>query len=198
MSAKVSPEEFYDKFASTYDVTTKDPTANVVYVKEAAKIFYKHNSCLYGTILDLGCGTGLISELLPKKLEYTGIDVSEKMLHYAFQRGYKTIHKPIEKALPEIPDHSYDFVFALSCLLFVEDINSVLMHINRIARKAILLSLDNATEEYLRSAPSMAYNHSQVPIYNAKEDYFIRAWTSPSTGITIQTRMIYLEKVNAA
>ena len=196
MSAKVSPEEYYDKFASTYDATTKNPIAQFMYVKEAAQIFHKHNSCPYGSILDLGCGTGLISELLPEELEYTGIDVSEKMLDYAFQRGYKTIHKPIEKALPEIPDYSYDFVFALSCLLFVEDIDSALMHINRIARKAILLSLDNITEEYLRSAPSMAYNHSQIPISNAKEDYFIRAWTSPTTGIPIQTRMIYLEKVN--
>ncbi len=196
MSTKISPEEFYDKFAPTYDVDTKTPTINVQHVNEAAKIFKKYNSSAHGSVLDIGCGTGLISDLLPGELEYTGIDISGEMLHFAAQRGYKTIHKPIEDAINEIPDSSYDFVFALSCLLFVEDIDSVLKNINRIARKGILLSIDNLTEEYIKNFTVTVYNHSQVPIPNTKEDYFIRGWTSPTTGITIQTRMIYLEKTN--
>ncbi len=196
MSTKISPEEFYDKFAPTYDVDTKTPTVNVQHVNEAAKIFQKYNSFASGSVLDIGCGTGLISDLLPGELEYTGIDISGKMLQFAAQRGYKTIHKPIEAAIADIPDNSYDFVFALSSLLFVEDINSIINNINRIARKAMLLSIDNLTEDYIREFTVTVYNHSQVPIPNTKEDYFIRGWTSPTTGITIQTRMIYVEKTN--
>ena len=96
------------------------------------------------------------------------------MLELAAARGYKTIHKPVEDALGEIPDRSYDFVFALSSLLFVEDIHALLVDINRIARKSIVLSLDEVTEEYKQNVAlnfSVAvYNHSQVEFPNAKED----------------------------
>ena len=196
MVAKISPTEFYNQLASTYDATLKDPRIDAQHLKEAAKIFQKYNSQAGGSLLDLGCGTGLLRELLKGEFKYTGIDLAEKMLHYASERGYKIIHQPIEAALPQIPDCSYDFVFALGCLLFIEDIHSTLAHINRIARKSILLSLDNLTQEFVDNATVTVYDHSQVSISNAKEDYTIRGWRSPTTGITIQTRMIYLEKVN--
>ncbi len=61
------------------------------------------------------------------------------MLEYATKRGYKTIHKPIETALPEINSKSYDFVFCLSSLHCVEDAKTAIEHIYRIARQAILI-----------------------------------------------------------
>ncbi len=195
MVNKITPQDFYDNFASTYDATLENSNVNASHVKEAAKIFQKHNTNIYGTVLDVGCGTGILKDVLQEKeLEYTGIDVSQKMLQYASSRGYRTIHEPVENALAKIQDQSYDFVFALSSLLFVEDIHSILLHINRIARKSILLSLDHLTEDYIRDVTLTVYNHANVKISNAKEDYLIRGWTSPTTGITIQTRMIYIEK----
>ncbi len=196
MVNKITPQDFYDNFASTYDATLENSNVNASHVKEAAKIFQKHNTNIYGTVLDVGCGTGILKDVLQEKeLEYTGIDVSQKMLQYASSRGYRTIHEPVENALPKIQDQSYDFVFALSSLLFVADIHSILLHIDRIARRSILLSLDHLTEEYIRDVNLTVYNHSNVKISNAKEDYLIRGWTSPTTGITIQTRMIYIEKI---
>ncbi|MGK7896905.1 MAG: hypothetical protein AB4372_25650 [Xenococcus sp. (in: cyanobacteria)] len=38
------------------------------------------------------------------------------------------------------------------------------------------------------------YDHSKIAIENAIKDYFIVGWTSPTTGIPIRTRMIYLEQ----
>ncbi len=134
----------------------------------------------------------------PKRLQrgfdYTGIDIAGNMLQHAAGRGYQIIHKPTEEALPEIPDASYDFVFALSSLLFVKDIESALAHIHRIARQSIMLSLDSLPADYIRDFAVTVYDHSQVSIANAKEDYLIRGWTSLTTGMTIQTRMIYIEK----
>ncbi|MDJ0509964.1 MAG: class I SAM-dependent methyltransferase [Crocosphaera sp.] len=196
MLNKITPQDFYNDFAPTYDATLENSKVNACHVKEAAKIFQRHNTEIHGSLLDLGCGTGLLKDLFQEReFDYTGIDISEKMLQYASSRGYKTIHEPIEVALPKIKDQSYDFVFALSSLLCIEDINSILLHIDRIARQSILLSIDNLTEEYIRDVPVTVYNHSKVKILNAKEDYLIRGWTSPTTGITIQTRMIYIEKV---
>ncbi len=194
MYTKISPQEFYNKFAHLYDSALKGIQVNAQYVNEAAKIFHKYHRGTSGSILDLGCGTGLLKDLLEGKFEYTGIDVAENMLNYASKRGYKMIHKSIEEALPELPDSSYDFVFALGSLLFIKDVHPSLEHINRIARQSILLSLDSLTKEYIDSFTVAVFEHSKVSMPEAQDDYLIRGWTSPTTGITIKTRMIYVPK----
>ena len=195
MSNKISAEEFYDKFAASYDDVLKDPKCNAQHVNEIVKIFHQHNHH-QGNVLDIGCGTGSLSELLQGDFEYTGIDISSKMLELAALRGYETIHKPIETALAEIDTQSYDFVFCLSSLLFVEDAATAIFHLNRIARKAILISLDETTKEYIENFVVPVYDHSKIPIENAISDYFIVGWTSPTLGISIRTRIIYIEKQN--
>ncbi|NES81443.1 MAG: class I SAM-dependent methyltransferase [Moorea sp. SIO2B7] len=193
MLTKISPEEFYDKFALDYDDLLKNPNSKAQYINEAVKIFHRHHHHS-GNVLDIACGTGALSELLQGDFEYTGIDISAKMLDYAAQRGYQTIHKPIETALAEIDTHSYDFVFCLSSLLCVEDAATAIKHMKRIARKTILVSLDETTEEYIKNVVVPVYDHSKISIEDAIEDYFILGWTSPTLGISIRTRMIYIEK----
>jgi len=195
MTNKISVAQFYDNFSVNYDETIKKPKSNVKYLNEAVKIFHQYNH-YQGNILDIGCGTGLLSELLPGDFKYTGIDISAKMLDYAAKRGYKTIHKPIEKALPEIDSQSYDFVLSLSSLLFLEDAKTAIDHIYRIARQAILITFDEVTDEYLKSSVLQSYDHSKMAIENAIEDYFILGWFSSSQGIPIRTRMIYIEQKN--
>ncbi len=104
MVNKVSAEEFYDNYYAKYDDMAK-ARSNLKFHNEAVKIFHQYNHH-QGSILDIGCGTRFISELLEGNFEYTGIDVSAKMLEYAAKRSYKTIQKPIEKALPEIDSQS--------------------------------------------------------------------------------------------
>ena len=193
MPTKISAQEFYNNLAADYDAVLEDPNCNAQHVKEAVKIFNRYNHH-QGNVLDIGCGTGNLSQLLQGDFDYTGIDISDKMLDYAAQRGYKTIHKPIETALAEVDSDSYDFVFSLSSLLCVEDAATAIQHMNRIARKTILISLDETTEEYIKNFVVPVYDHSKIAIENAIEDYFIVGWTSPTTGIPIQTRMIYLEQ----
>ncbi len=194
MSEKISPQVFYNKFAPDYDSALKGTQVNAQYVNEAANIFHKYHRGTSGSILDLGCGTGFLKDLLEGRFEYTGIDVAENMLHYASKRGYKIIHKSIEEALPELPDSSYDFVFALGSLLFIKEINPSLKHINRIARQSVLLSFDSLTNEYIDSFTVAVFDHSKISLPEAQDDYLIRGWTSPTTGITIKTRMIYVPK----
>ncbi len=173
----------------------KDPKCNAQHVNEGVKIFHRHNHH-HGKILDIGCGTGILSELLQGNFEWTGIDISSNMLDYAAKRGYKTIHKPIETALAEIDTQSFDFVFSLSSLLCVQDAATAIEHIGRIARQTILISLDETTEEYIKNFVVPVYDHSKIKIEDAVEDYFIVGWTSPTLGISIRTRMIYIDQKN--
>ena len=193
MSTKISAEEFYDKFADNYDSVLSNANYNARYLNEATKIFHKYNHH-QGNVLDIGCGTGVLGQLLQGDFEYTGIDISGKMLHYAIQRGYKIIHKSIETALVQIDNQSYDYVFCLGSLLCIEDAATAIKHMIRIARKTILISLDETTEEYIKNVIIQVYDHSKIFIENAIEDYFILGWTSPTLGISICTRMIYIEQ----
>lgn len=195
MITKKSAEEFFDGLAPTYDEVVISPQVNAQHVDEAAKLFQKYVRSTKGSILDIGCGTGLLKDSLPGEFDYTGIDISKNMLERAEQRDYSVIHEPVEEALAKLPDLSYDFVVALSSLLCVKDIQPVLANIERIARQSIILSLDEVTEEYKHNCVVPVYDHSELSFPQAKEDYFIQGWTSPTTGITIRTRMIYLKKV---
>lgn len=192
MSIDIAAEEFFDNVAANYDNLLKDPRFNVQHLNEAAKIFNRRNHH-QGSILDIGCGTGALSELLQGDFQYTGIDISGEMLHYAAQRGYETIHQPIETALTEINNQSYDFVFCSGALLHVKDAATAIEHMYRIARQTILISIDEITEEYLKNAVIPTYDHSKLTIKDATEDYFIIGWTSYTVGVTIRTRMIYIE-----
>ena len=115
------------------------------------------------------------------------------MLDDAAQRGYKTIHKPIETTLAEIDSQSYDFVFCLGSLYFVEDAQTAIEYIYRISRKAIIISIDELTEEYIKNFAVPVYDHLKILVEDAIEDYFIIGWTSSSQGVDIRTRMIYFE-----
>ncbi|MDJ0515067.1 MAG: hypothetical protein QNJ74_02015 [Trichodesmium sp. MO_231.B1] len=81
-------------------------------------------------------------------------------------------------------------------MLFVEDDQLLFEHIYRIALQAILISLDELKEKYIKNFVLPVYGNSKIVIQNTVEDYFIIGWNSPTTGILIQTPMIYIENKN--
>ena len=91
-------DKIYNKIATNYESNYSDTSmGNIV---KAENHFIKE-MCPYsglGTILDIGCGTGLLLELLDiDDSNYVGIDISEGMLSIAknkFQK-YKFIHDDI-------------------------------------------------------------------------------------------------------
>ncbi len=195
MLKKTTAEEFYDAIASDYDEILESDKCDARHVNEAVKIFHRYNHH-QGNILDIGCGTGMLSQLLEGNFEYTGIDISNEMLNIASKRGYQTICKPLEIALAEVDTDSYDFVFCLSSLLCIEDVGAAIIHMRRIARKTILISLDEVSQEFIQKYVIPVFDHSQFPIEDAVEDYFIAGWTSPTIDMSVQTRMIYIEQNN--
>lgn len=77
-----SPQAAYDLLAPCYDATFVSPLA--LAENAVARRLLLVSGAAEGRVLDLGCGTGLLLELLPIPPDrYVGIDISAGMLHVA-------------------------------------------------------------------------------------------------------------------
>jgi 2-polyprenyl-3-methyl-5-hydroxy-6-metoxy-1,4-benzoquinol methylase len=119
-------------------------------------------------ILDLGCGTGVVSRALAERegstLEVVGIDVSQALISAAQQlAAEKRLDHRIEfragdsHALEE-PDHSYDFVVAHTLLSHVVDPAAVIAEASRVVRPDGIIAVfdgDYASLSYGAGDPAL-------------------------------------------
>lgn len=192
-------KDFYNKISSDYEELINSPRVDAKLLDNVLEIFKKY-TITQGAILDVGCGPGNLKTYLGDEFEYTGVDLSDKMLDIAKTRGYKIILGKIEEILPTIESKSYDYVSAVSSLHFVEDIEFVLREFERIARKGYIASLDVITDQYKEGFKTVCddtvYDHSKTQINGLAEDFTFPGWVSPRGPETMYIRMIFknLEK----
>lgn len=188
----MSLKELYDGLAGTYEQLVASPDVDSHLTEKVGEVFRKYY-LESGTVLDLGCGPGNLQHDLSGTFEFTGVDPSRNMLDEAKKKGYQVIESNLEEVIGTIPDNSYDYVVAVGCLLFVEDIEAVLREINRIARVAWVVSLDDITERYTRSfferAQANAYNHSGIEVRNSTEDIRFESWKAK--GEQMYSRLVF-------
>ena len=185
-------QEFYDGFADEYDAVLLGSTVKAQYHFEVSKIFQKYHH-ISGSILDVGCGTGLIKDFLGDSFSYTGIDLSSNMLKRAKARGFKVILGAMEDVLSNIHPRSYDYALCMSNLYYIQDAYTIIEHLARIARKGVVLSIDHMVDEYVQQIPCPVYNHIDIQLPNLLEDYVFLGWNSPTLDIPINTRIIYFQ-----
>lgn len=120
----------------------------------------------WGTVLDLGCGTGLCGSLLSPHADIIdGVDLSASMLEQARARGVyrRLIHDDIVYFLAETPDTA-DLVVAADVFIYVGALDEVFRHVRRIlvpgGRFAFTVELD-PTGDGFRLMPSLRYAHSE-------------------------------------
>jgi 2-polyprenyl-3-methyl-5-hydroxy-6-metoxy-1,4-benzoquinol methylase len=97
------------------------------------------------TILDLGCGDGMVSNrLIEKGFEVTGVDTSIEAIR--FFKGKKVVTSI--DCLP-FPDQSFDLILCTEALEHLPDgvYERTLREIERVAKKYVVISTPN--EEYL-------------------------------------------------
>jgi 2-polyprenyl-3-methyl-5-hydroxy-6-metoxy-1,4-benzoquinol methylase len=115
---------YYDKWANNYDRDVQDEQYNgpeyiADYLSQFSKNINHHlavdPSNQHVSILDAGCGTGLVGLALHKK-GYThidGFDLSNSMVTQARQTGaYQTLHGECDmlKEIPAYQDNQYDVI----------------------------------------------------------------------------------------
>lgn len=111
------------------------------------KIEFRHRACLDlvtdGTVLDIGCGDGLLLSLLREKgIESTGVDISIKAVEHCRAIGFTTIEHSLDNPLP-FADNSFDTVVLLDVLEHVYEPLSVLLEARRIARTRVIVGVPN-------------------------------------------------------
>jgi ubiquinone/menaquinone biosynthesis C-methylase UbiE len=186
-------KDFYNGVAENYEELVHSSQIKARLCDKLVELFSKH--CITrGTILDVGCGPGILQPYLGKDFEYTGIDIADAMLNLAQKRNYQTMLGKMEDVLPDIKSKSHDYVVALSSLHFVKDINFILKEFERIARKGYVISLDNITDDYKQGFATIVegslYNHFYTKIENSTEDLTFPGWTSPRDNEVITVRMV--------
>lgn len=83
-----------------------------------------------GRVLDVGCGTGLLTRGLEASVEVVGVDLAPEMLELARQgrpSGSWRVHSYHQPVPPEWGH--FDVVLAIGCLDFCEDLPGVLGHL---------------------------------------------------------------------
>jgi SAM-dependent methyltransferase len=110
-----------------------------------------HSTSTELTILDYGCGTGWLSNLLSKYARVTGIDISEKAILSAANK-YKHIRffsfDASSKELPELKQEKFDIIVSSEVIEHVQDQKKYIDNIIQLLKPKGLLVLTTPTGEW--------------------------------------------------
>ena len=123
-----------DKYGAKYRGRTADGHAFRIRERRVYEMFDKHG----GTVLDIGCGPGIVTEwLLQQDCEVHGVDVAPQMIEICegrFGSDPKAHFKvaPVE-SLP-YEDNFFDSVIAMGLMEYLEDDSDALREIGRVLK----------------------------------------------------------------
>jgi len=117
-------------------------------------------------LLDMGCGTGGLTEELRVFGDVTGVDMSAEALSFCRKRGLKKlIQAPADKT--GLPDNSYSLIVAFGLIEHIEDDRLFLMEMQRILKKGGRLIILTSAFQFLWSQHDIIVHHKRR--YNLKE-----------------------------
>jgi SAM-dependent methyltransferase len=193
----------YDKFSNEYEEGYFK--TNMPKILENISKIYNFN----GSVLDLGCGTGVFGRFLIKNnddIKITGIDISPKMAEKAYEYNELYIG-PIQLMINNF--HSFDHIISSGALYFLDSdsFKEVIYKIFKIANISITIGVEDIPEIYNKKLISMGYENMnsynniniienfELPLnWNLinKERMFM--WSSPRTGDDIYGFFYRFEK----
>lgn len=108
---------------------------------------FRHRACVdmiaQGTVLDIGCGDGLLLSMLSEKgVTGEGVDFSVEAIRKCEEKGVRATQHNLEGTLP-FPDNSFDWVVALDVLEHQHDPAPLLAEMKRISKKNVVVGVPN-------------------------------------------------------
>ncbi|MFN8256478.1 MAG: class I SAM-dependent methyltransferase [Bacteroidales bacterium] len=133
-------EKFWNRIASKYDRIEQNDIAYPIFI-EKAKSFLKAND----TIIDFGCGTGLICNKIAGNVGFIqAIDISAKMIEISKNKASEHKIRNIEFERTTLFDEklkegSFDAVIAFNIFHLLEEPHTYILRINRLLKPGGLI-----------------------------------------------------------
>lgn len=92
------------------------------------------------SVLDLGCGTGELLEILVKEknVRGQGIEIDEQAIYKCVAKGLNVFHGDIDSGLAEYKDKSFDYVILNQSLQQIRHVDIVLTDALRVGKKVVV------------------------------------------------------------
>jgi predicted TPR repeat methyltransferase len=159
-------QELFDRYANRFD---KELVGQLKYrvPRRVAEIIRARSPALDVSILDIGCGTGLLGVYLGRIAgAFVGVDLSGKMIEQAVRHGVYTEFRRTDLLddLRATAPGSYDYVTANDVFIYVGDLSEVIPAAFKVIRSggALIFSCETAqeSENALVLRPSKRYAHT--------------------------------------
>ena len=158
-------EKLFDKYANKFDQSlVVDLSYDIPEVITQLAV-EKHGSGSLGSILDLGCGTGLTGEMIRAHCtNLEGIDLSRKMLEKAKSRNVydKLEHIDIVEHLSNA-ELDFDYFIATDVFIYVGDLSEVfqLLKCRNKRPGTLMFSTEHTSDKGFHLEKSGRYSHSK-------------------------------------
>ena len=163
-------QAIFDKHADRFDVNLVGQLKYRV-PHRVAEILLGRDAGRDVSVLDLGCGTGLLGVYLGRiKGPFVGVDLAAKMIDQARRHGIYTELRQgdLQEALQRTEPDSFDYVTANDVFVYVGDISAVIPAAFKTIRRggAFIFSCETAdeSEAALVLRPSRRYAHSRSSV----------------------------------
>ena len=176
---KTAPREYVEELFDDYSEKFEDSLVNKLEYKTPKlirNILIKSDSNKsLGSILDLGCGTGLFGlEIKDHCSKLEGIDLSNKMLSVAKQKNvYDTLSQSdIVEYLSSTP-LDFDYYVALDVFIYVGDLSEIFRLIKSRNRKSgkLVFSTEHSEVDGYHILESGRYSHSKTYIESLCKEF---------------------------
>jgi len=168
-------ENLFDQYASKFDQSLVVDLSYDIPEVVAQMSVEKHGNGSLGSILDLGCGTGLTGEKIREHCNYLeGIDVSRKMLELAKSRNVydKLGHFDMVEYLSNA-ELDFDYFIATDVFIYVGGLSEVFRLIRGRNKKPgkLIFSTEHSINEGFHLEKSGRYSHSFSYIKELCEEF---------------------------
>jgi len=174
---RIYVEKLFDSFASKFDSIMVDNLEYKIPRVITEMIIENHSSDSLGSVLDLGCGTGLAGVEIKQFCDYLeGIDLSNSMLDQANRKNVydKLVHRDITEYLAT-ENLDFDYFISTDVFIYLGELSSVFQLIksrNRSGGK-LVFSTEDTNKDGFFLEQSGRYSHSKQYIESlcTKFDY---------------------------